>query len=279
MTVAAFFALGACTLTSIVGPPRSLAAAGGRVERAVVAAEQARRHAPRIIEVDVFGDSITAGFGVPAHQTWVAVVSHQLRVTQPPSVQHRLYSYAIDGQSISTPSLLSADPSNPTLLRQLSNYVARPPRATPLAQRWVILTPSVNELIVSDAGTSAASRVAKAADGMRIAVGLLRGAGVRSDQILVLPMPPIGEAFAAEHDATSVADRPLAWMIASLNRSIADLLAVPRYGALDPNDDGLADPAFYDDLDDPLGRRGPDGLHLDADGHAFLGSAVTPALR
>jgi lysophospholipase L1-like esterase len=251
----------------------------GSVTDLAVAGELASRDPHDVIEYDVFGDSISAGFGVPAHRTWVAGVSYHLFVTKPADEEHHFYNHAIAGQAIATPSFLATDQGNSSLLIHLRNFVQSPPRPTPLAERTVVLTPSVNELIVSDQGTSGRDRVAKAVYGVRAAIGVLRDAGVPSSNIIVLPMPPIGLQFAAEYEATSEIDQTLASMIVDVNAGLTDVLDVRWYPSLDGNNNGLAVDQFYDGLYDTASRRGADGLHLDADGHAALAADVDDYFR
>lgn len=244
-----------------------------------VAGELASRDPHDVVEYDVFGDSIAAGFGVPAHRTWVAGVSYHLFVTKPADEEHHFHNHAIEGQAIATPSFLAADQGNSSLLVHLQNFVRAPQRATPLTERTIVITPSVNELIVSDQGTSGQARVDKAVYGIRAAIRLLRDAGVPADQIIVLPMPPIGLQFSTEYESTSEVDRPLASMIVEVNNGLADVLDVRSYPTLDGNNNGLAVDQFYDGLYDTASRRGADGLHLDADGHAALAADVDDYFR
>ena len=234
--------------------------------------ERADRSPHRIIDYDVFGDSITAGYGVAAHLTWVAGIQYHLRVTEPPDVEHRFHNHAIDGQAIITPSFLARDPQRSSLVEHLRLFLAAPLRSTPLADRTFVLVPSINELIVSDRGNSGSARVARAVAGMRTAVAMLRVAGVPDARIIVLPMPPIGLQFASDYERDSTVDRPLASMIVGVNAGIADLLDVGRYPRLDPENDGLADASVFDDLV----NGGRDGLHLDAYGHSLLAADIEP---
>ncbi len=243
------------------------------------ASERADRTPHRIVEYDVFGDSIAAGFGVPAHRTWVGAVSYHLFVTQPPDVEHRFYNHAIEGQSISTASFLATDQRNPSLLIHLRNFLQNPARSTPLTQRVFVLTPSVNELVVSDQGTSGQARVDKAIFGIRVAIQQLTNAGVPSSQIIVLPMPPIGLQFAAEFEVSTDVDRTLAAMIVGVNAGLVDVLDVRSYPTLDSNNNGLATAEYFDGLFDPATGRGADGLHLDIDGHTALGADVDDYFR
>lgn len=269
----------AAVVVAVMSAGPSRAVQNATIENLALATGQAGRNPHQIIEYDVFGDSIAAGFGVPAHQTWVGAVSFNLFATQPPDVEHRFYNHAIEGQSISTPSFLAVDQRSPTLLIHLQNFLANPARSTPLAERIVVITPSVNELVVSDQGPSASARVEKAVFGMRTAIWLIRSAGVPARQIVVLPMPPIGLQFAAEYAASSDADRTLASMIVDVNAGLADVLDVRGYPTLDANNNGLAVVEFYDDLFDPATRRRADGLHLDADGHEALGADIDNYFR
>lgn len=269
----------AAVVVAAMSAGSSRAVPNDTVEDLAIATEKAGRNPHQVIEYDVFGDSIAAGFGVPAHRTWVGAVSFHLFVTQPPDVEHHFYNHAIEGQSIATPSFLAVDQRNSTLLIHLQNFFANPERLTPIAERVVVITPSVNELIVSDQGSSASARVDKAVFGIRTAISLLRNAGVPTSQIVVLPIPPIGLQFAAEHDASSVADRTLASMIVDVNTSLRDVLDVRSYPTLDANNNGLAVAEFYDDLFDPATRRRADGLHLDSDGHEALGADIDDFFR
>ena len=145
-----------------------------------------------------------------------------------------------------------------------------------MAERQFVFTPSVNELILSDQGTSGEDRVSKAVDGVRAAVALLQAAGAPSNEIIVLPTPPIGVDFAADHDEGTDVDQPLAGMIATLNRRLGDTLALDGYAPLDPESDGLADVSAFDGWQGPPGTERPDGLHLDDHGHALIAIAIEP---
>jgi lysophospholipase L1-like esterase len=134
--------------------------------------------------------------------------------------------------------------------------------------------PSVNELVVSDAGTSGSARVAKAVAGVRTAVQLLRAAGVPARQIIVLPMPPIGARFVEEYTASVDVDQSLPSMIVAVNAGLTDILDVPGYPTLDGDNNGVAADRFFDDLFDPVTRRTADGLHLDIDGHEALAADI-----
>lgn len=269
----------AAVVVAVTSAGLGRATANDSIEDLVLATEQAGRNPHQIIEYDVFGDSIAAGFGVPAHQTWVAAVSFHLFATKSPDVEHRFYNHAIEGQSILTPSFLAVDQQNSTLLTHLQNFLANPARSTPIADRIVVITPSVNELIVSDQGTSGSARVDKAVFGVRAAIRQIRNAGVPASQIVVLPMPPIGLQFAAEYAVSSDTDRTLASMITGVNSGLADVLDVRGYPTLDANNNGLAVAEFYDDLFDPSTRRRADGLHLDADGHEALAADIDDFFR
>lgn len=243
------------------------------------ASERADRSPHRIVEYDVFGDSISAGFGVAAHRTWVGAVSFHLFATQPPDVEHRFYNYAIEGQAILTPSFLATDQRNSSLVAHLQNFLRNPTRSTPLWARVYVLTPSVNELVVSDQGISGQDRIDKAIFGVRTAIQQIRNAGVPSSQIVVLPMPPIGLQFAAEFEVSTDVDQTLASMIVGVNEGLADVLDVQSYPTLDGNNNGLAVSEFFDGLYDPATRRGADGLHLDADGHEALAADIDDYFR
>lgn len=268
----------AAVCTALFGAPALVGSAAVEppLDGAARATEGASRRANPVLEYEVFGDSIVAGLGVPPHLTWVAGIAFHLADTERGFAEHRFRSHAVDGQAIITRSPLAADPSRPSLVAGIRAFLSAPPGPTPVADRWFVLTPSVNELVLSDQGPSSAQRVARAVDGTRFAIGLLRDAGVPAAQIIVLPMPPVGLQFAAAHDADSEADAPLASMIAAFNRDLGVSLTLPRYPRLDPEDDGLADVSVFDDWRGPSGAGSPDGLHLDAQGHALIAAEIEP---
>lgn len=276
MAVRLPFLTGVALLVSSIAVVSPGDATSGPVSEPARAAERADRRPNQLVEYEVFGDSIVTGLGLAPHLTWVAATAYHLAVTEGPGVEHRFRNHAVDGQSIVTPSPLAVDPTRSTLLDSIRAFLAAPDGSAPVVERWFVLTPSVNELIISDRGPSSVDRVENAVDGMERAVTLLRAAGVPAERVIVLPMPPIGLEFAAAYDPESGIDAPLASMIAATNRELADVLTIDRYPRLDPEDDGLADVSVFDGWRGPSGMRDFDGLHLDAEGHALLATEIEP---
>lgn len=133
----------------------------------------------------------------------------------------------------------------------------------------VLITPSINELVVSTA-SNRTDRINSALEALDNIVSNLHLVGVIN--VIVLPMPPVATRWTvASDDGRRTAEDIVALNAEGRKRGI--IVPDLDYG-LDFDGDGFGETAFYDNIPTEPGADSFDGAHLDADGQWMVGSAI-----